>query len=303
MLQLAIRAKLGLPHCHQLQKPNPFPSHHLPHSYFRLQPLPVLSLKSEGTLMPIPRKPISDKQLAANRANAAQSTGPRSPEGKARSAQNSRKHGFTASTFAVVRLEDLDEVARLRQDAIAVYQPVNSQELFAVERIALAQQTLLRVERLHTGLCTTFLNEALDGNGRPLMGICKALVNDDNEITQAQNRNYLFAEGFHRLNKYSNSFTLFLRYQAQTERLYRRAIEEFNRLKALRHELPNEPILDTQPEANETVNPPESNPGNPPKPSPAGNIPGQPKRFHPNGEPDRVFPQPDPDSDPPQAEK
>ena len=89
-------------------------------------------------------KRITDKQLAANRANAAQSTGPRSPEGKARSAQNSRKHGFTASTFAVVRLEDLDEVARLREDAIAVYQPVNSQELFAVERIALAQQALLR---------------------------------------------------------------------------------------------------------------------------------------------------------------
>ena len=85
--------------------------------------------------MPIPRKPLTDKQLAANRANAAQSTGPRSPEGKSRSAQNSRKHGFTASTFAVVRLEELDEVARLREDLIAVYQPVNSQELFAVERI------------------------------------------------------------------------------------------------------------------------------------------------------------------------
>jgi hypothetical protein len=36
-------------------------------------------------------KPVSDKQLAANRANAAQSTGPRSHEGKARSAQNARK--------------------------------------------------------------------------------------------------------------------------------------------------------------------------------------------------------------------
>ena len=250
-------------------------------------------------------KRITDKQLAANRANAAQSTGPRSPEGKSRSAQNARKHGFTASTFAVVRLEDLDEVARLREDAIAVYQPVNSQELFAVERIALAQQTLLRVERLHTGLCTTFLNEALDGNGRPLMGITEALVNDDNEITKAQNRNYLFAEGFHRLNKYSNSFTLFLRYQAQTERLYRRAIEEFSRLKALRPELPNEPILDTQPEETETLIPPEPNPANPakpPNPSPAGNIPGQPPRFRPNGEPLLVpnrtpddSPSPDPD--------
>src|ERR1019366_8974336 len=120
------------------------------------------------------------------------------------------------------------------------------------------------------------------------------LVNEDNEITLAQNRIYLFAEGFHRLNKYSNRFTLFLRYQAQTERLYRRAIEDFNRLKALRHELPNEPILDTQPEANETVNPPEPDP---PNPSPAGNISGQPKRFRPNGEPLRISPQPDPDPD------
>jgi hypothetical protein len=249
------------------------------------------------------KKPVSEKQLAANRANAAQSTGPRSPEGKSRSAQNARKHGFTASTFAVVRLEEIDEVARLREDAIAVYQPVNSQELFAVERIALAQQTLLRVERLHIGMATTCLNEALDGNGRPLMGISPDLVNGDNEITKAQNRNYLFAEGFHRLNKYSNSFILFLRYQAQTERLYRRAIEEFSRLKALRHELPNEPVSKAQPEANETAGTPQ------PNPSPAGNFPGQPPRFRPNGEPFLVLPRnlspgepetppPDPDSSP-----
>ena len=57
------------------------------------------------------KKPVSPKRLAANHANAARSTGPRSAEGKARSAQNSRKHGFTASIFAVVRLEELDEVS------------------------------------------------------------------------------------------------------------------------------------------------------------------------------------------------
>jgi hypothetical protein len=74
----------------------------------------------------------STQRLAANRANAAKSTGPRIPAGKAHSSQNARKHIFTGSTFAVVRLEDLQEIARLRDDLIAVYQPVNSQELFAL---------------------------------------------------------------------------------------------------------------------------------------------------------------------------
>src|SRR5437764_14088471 len=102
--------------------------------------------------------PISDKQLAANRANAAKSTGPRTPEGKARSAQNSRIHGFTASSFGVVRLEDLDEIARLKEDAVSVYQPVNSQEMFALEQIAIAQQTMFRAARLEAGLFTNFLD-------------------------------------------------------------------------------------------------------------------------------------------------
>src|ERR1051326_90188 len=94
------------------------------------------------------RKPVSEKQLAANRANAARPTGPSTPEGKARSAQNSRKRGSPAPPFAVVRLEELQEIDHLRADLLAVYQPVNSQELFAIERIALAQQALLRAARL-----------------------------------------------------------------------------------------------------------------------------------------------------------
>jgi len=37
------------------------------------------------------------QQLAANRANAAKSTGFRIPEGKVRSVQSARKHSVTAS--------------------------------------------------------------------------------------------------------------------------------------------------------------------------------------------------------------
>src|ERR1017187_9180631 len=42
--------------------------------------------------MPHTQHPLSPEQLAANRANAAKSTGPRTPQGKARSTQNARKH-------------------------------------------------------------------------------------------------------------------------------------------------------------------------------------------------------------------
>ena len=200
------------------------------------------------------KKSISGKQLAANRANASRSTGPRTPNGKSRSAQNARQHGFTASTFAVVRIEDLDEIARLKADLVAVYQPVNAQELFAVERIALAQQSLLRVARLEAGLFTSALDTAVDniGNGVVLQNYD---VIAGIEITRAQNQNYAIAEGFHRMTQRSNSWALFLRYQAQTERNYRRAIEEFDRLKSLRGELPNEPISEPQPEPTQPASP------------------------------------------------
>ncbi len=222
-------------------------------------------------------KPISAKQRAANHANAQHSTGPRTPEGKARSARNARKHGFTASNFAVVRLEELDEVARLKDDLISVYQPVNAQELFAIERIALAQQTLLRAARLESGLFTNALDEALTHDDQPIVLINQELTGDI-EVTRAQNRNFILGLGFHRMARQANTWSLFLRYQSQAERLYRRAVEEFERLRDLRSQLPeplepefpNEPILQTQPDDPEAGSPPdETNPtGAPPSPLP-----------------------------------
>ena len=64
-------------------------------------------------------------RTATNRANAQHSTGPRTPEGKARSSQNARKHTFTPENFAVVRLEEVHVIADLRADAVACYRPVN----------------------------------------------------------------------------------------------------------------------------------------------------------------------------------
>jgi hypothetical protein len=232
-----------------------------------------------------PQKPVSEKQLEANRANAALSTGPRSPEGKASSSQNSRKHAFTASDFTVVRLEEIDEIARLREDAIATYRPINSQELFAIERISLAQQALLRAERLHAGMFTICLNEVLTDDDRPMTGISPHLVDQDHQIVKAQNRNYLLAEGFHRILKSSPSWAMFLRYQAQSERLYRRAVEEFERLRAFRDKLPNEPISEIQPEPNQTpCTPAHTSPTNPISPPSPAAQPHPPEHYGPDGE-------------------
>ena len=234
--------------------------------------------------MPSTRKPASPKRLAANRANAHHSTGPKTSEGKARSARNSVKHGFTASSFGVVRLEDLQEIAHLKSDLVSAYQPANSQELLALERMALSQQAILRAARLESGLFTACLNETLSiSNDEPFLPMNEALSGDgDIEVTRAQNRNYLLAAGFLRLSTQSNAWSLFLRYQAQAERQYRRALEDFDRLKALRndlpvqdlpnHDLPNEPIPPSQPQPPSTTytvsqtNP--SPPPNPPSPAP-----------------------------------
>jgi hypothetical protein len=215
---------------------------------------------------------ISPQQLAANRANAARSTGPKTPDGKSRSAQNAIKHGFTASSFVVVRIEDLQEIEHLKEDLVAFYQPENSQEMVAIERMALAQQSVYRAQRLESGLLTAALNETLDTNGRPFTPMSSQLAGEgDMDITRAQNRNYCLAEGFLRQIRQSNGWSLFLRYQAQSERLYRRALEEFLRLQALRP---------ATPEASSPPEPPPNEPKSLPQPEETTAPTPLPKRSH-----------------------
>jgi hypothetical protein len=74
-------------------------------------------------------KPISPQRLAANRANAAKSTGPRSPHGKTRSSQNARRHGATAQ---ITVMTDEDRIAhdKFTQRMVAELAPIGEMETF-----------------------------------------------------------------------------------------------------------------------------------------------------------------------------
>ena len=214
----------------------------------------------------MPKKPATPKQLAANRANANQSTGPRTPEGKARSSQNARKSAFHPTKFSVVRIEDPELVANLQADAVATYQPATPEECLAVDRIALANLVILRLSALEAGLFTLYLDDGLTQPEQAFVLTNENLtVNLD--IHTHQHRAYWTAYGFNKVSNKSHVIPLFLRYQAQAERQHRRAVEYFKFLRSLRHAPPptppnppiepkNEPIPDPQPAENTPSSPP-----------------------------------------------
>jgi len=91
----------------------------------------------------------TEAQTEANRANAQKSTGPRTPEGKEKAAQNALKHGLLAKEAVVVG-EDFDQFDLYRDRFRAELAPVGLTESLLVERIVGLSWRLQRAERFHT---------------------------------------------------------------------------------------------------------------------------------------------------------
>jgi hypothetical protein len=81
-----------------------------------------------------PRRPVSDKKLAANRANARKSTGPRTAEGKARSSMNSILHAWTVKQ-AVTADENPHRFVMFAKLIRADLRPQNFTQALLVERV------------------------------------------------------------------------------------------------------------------------------------------------------------------------
>ncbi len=89
----------------------------------------------------------SSAQILANRSNAQHSTGPRTPEGKARTAQNAFRHGLTAKHL-IVRDDERDEIETLRTDLVAELSPEGIVETLTFNELLHAAWNLRRFRRL-----------------------------------------------------------------------------------------------------------------------------------------------------------
>jgi hypothetical protein len=106
------------------------------------------------------RKPISEKRLAANRANAEKSTGPRTATGKQRSALNATRHGILAQVIHLPE-EEMKAYDRFTGEYVATIAPVGAIEIqlanacadlqFRLHRLSAAEHNLFAIGHEENG--------------------------------------------------------------------------------------------------------------------------------------------------------
>ena len=94
---------------------------------------------------------ISEKQLSANRANAQKSTGPRTEEGKRRSALNALRHGLTAQV-TIMTEADREALEAFSKPIIAELRPVGPFETQLAQTIATFQFRINRIAAVEINL-------------------------------------------------------------------------------------------------------------------------------------------------------
>src|SRR5262249_37187323 len=93
----------------------------------------------------------SAAQIIANQANALLSTGPRTPEGKARVAQNALRHGLTARHL-VIRDDEREEFDTLQAALLEELAPTGAVETIPFHELLHAAWSLQRFRRIEAEL-------------------------------------------------------------------------------------------------------------------------------------------------------
>ncbi len=105
----------------------------------------------------------SPAQIAANRANAQKSTGPRSVEGKSASRFNALKHGMDAASI-VIPGEDPEVYDSLVAQYLIEYRPQSASESFHVDTMIRADWQKRRLETVEADLFRTIMTESPDNS-------------------------------------------------------------------------------------------------------------------------------------------
>ena len=113
---------------------------------------------TEPVTEPATTPAASAARLAANRANALRSTGPRTEEGKRRSSLNGLRHALTGQAV-LLPSDDLANYAAFTKRMIDSYQPVGPQEEDLAQTIADQRWRLHRMRNLENAMLGTAVIE------------------------------------------------------------------------------------------------------------------------------------------------
>ncbi len=105
--------------------------------------------------------PASEAQILANRKNALKSTGPKTPEGKARSRCNALKHGLTGEGVALSN-EDQVEIGKRYDDLSREMRPSSAASAALLRRFAFMTVRIERCERNDNAVLSKKVRDAVE---------------------------------------------------------------------------------------------------------------------------------------------
>ncbi len=105
-------------------------------------------MSSQGAGAPRGAVPANSARALASRINGARSQGPKTPEGKARSARNALKHGLRAERLVLLDDEDPTEFEEFVAAITAELEPTGALQEQLAARVAMAAWRMRRVDRI-----------------------------------------------------------------------------------------------------------------------------------------------------------
>jgi hypothetical protein len=159
----------------------------------------------------------SPAQIAANRANAQKSTGPRTVEGKKRASMSALQHGLAAQTV-VLPHEDSLAYEDMRVSLYNQHEPATPEECMLVDQLAAAWWRTVRVRQIETDMLDLQIQT----------------LNNKHPKKEKSKRSDRQALAVRFVTEDEKDFRNFMRYDAAIERAFYRALNALQKLQSAR---------------------------------------------------------------------